>query len=547
MSVHFAGFSADYNGTWTSVTPSNNCIGSLSNYTLIAVSPKSTAQLAAVSVGDTVRITFPAGFDLTTISGGSVDGTPIASSIVKGATTLSFETPVAIAKNATFTIILYDVTNHSAVGDYQLSMAIDNNTGTGIGNQNLYAAGASSEFTLISSPPAPTSEAASMISCTFFYANWNTATVANNYILDVATDSIFTNILAGYDSLVVGNDTTYKVTGLNPATTYYYRVSASNACGISGYSDFQAATTLSAPEPIIAASGPLTFCNGDSVILDAGNWEDYLWSTADTTRKITVFTSGSYFVTITDTNKCIATAPIVEIDVVTPKAEFGSDTIVCGGCVVLDAGNPGASYLWSTGEEYKTIKVCVSDTFWVYITDIDGCKGTDTIVVTIHPVPMVDLGPDISAPAGETVILDAGNFGSTFLWNTSDTTQTISVTTSGTYYVLVINDYDCYDVDSIKVEFTTGINEFANKMQNLRVSPNPANGNVNVGFTIQKASDVQLKIYNYTGAVVYAETLANQAGEINKNIDLSAMTPGIYFLQLAQGNQSQTVKIIRTK
>ncbi|MEM7659175.1 MAG: hypothetical protein AAF399_23850, partial [Bacteroidota bacterium] len=47
--------------------------------------------------------------------------------------------------------------------------------------------------------------------------------------------------------------------------------------------------------------------------------------------------------------------------------------------------------------------------------------------------PIVDLGPDLSAC--DSAVLDAGNAGATYVWNTTETSQTITITSSGMYWV----------------------------------------------------------------------------------------------------------------
>ena len=72
----------------------------------------------------------------------------------------------------------------------------------------------------------------------------------SGYYLDVATDSAFTNMVSGFNSLNVGNVTSYAVTGISNGTDYYYRVRAYNASGPSAssagtYVDFSAPTLAS--------------------------------------------------------------------------------------------------------------------------------------------------------------------------------------------------------------------------------------------------------------------------------------------------------------
>jgi len=93
-------------------------------------------------------------------------------------------------------------------------------------------------------PPAPVATAATNIGQISFTANWNASTGATSYLLQVASDSIFRLIVPGYNNLNVGNVLTQSVTGLTPATTYFYRLKASNAGGPSGNSNSIVVTTL---------------------------------------------------------------------------------------------------------------------------------------------------------------------------------------------------------------------------------------------------------------------------------------------------------------
>nr|WP_288833324.1 T9SS sorting signal type C domain-containing protein [uncultured Flavobacterium sp.] len=106
----------------------------------------------------------------------------------------------------------------------------------------------------------PSTASPSSASCTGFTAQWGYAANATNYILDVATDSGFTSIVSGYNNLSVGNVLNYVVTGLNPSTTYYYRVRASG-CGTSASSSTMSIATSTVTVPSTAGAYSAT-CNG---------------------------------------------------------------------------------------------------------------------------------------------------------------------------------------------------------------------------------------------------------------------------------------------
>jgi hypothetical protein len=87
-----------------------------------------------------------------------------------------------------------------------------------------------------------------------FMANWDRVNDAIGYRLDVSTNSSFTSYVEGYHNLDVGDATGRIVTGLNPGTTYFYRVRAYDATGTTGYSAVMAATTVATTGLIINAT-----------------------------------------------------------------------------------------------------------------------------------------------------------------------------------------------------------------------------------------------------------------------------------------------------
>jgi phosphodiesterase/alkaline phosphatase D-like protein len=73
---------------------------------------------------------------------------------------------------------------------------------------------------------APVATAATGVGQTSFTANWNAYTGAVVYLLDVSESSDFSTFVYE-DQQVNAPTTSYVVIGLNPNTTYYYRVRAS--------------------------------------------------------------------------------------------------------------------------------------------------------------------------------------------------------------------------------------------------------------------------------------------------------------------------------
>ena len=202
------------------------------------------------------------------------------------------------------------------------------------------------------------------------------------------------------------------------------------------------------PLPVLDFGGAITTC-GDSIILDAENdGSSYLWNTSESSQIITAKTSGTYSVTVTTTNTCkLSTAVAVSLNsLFTPN--LGDDRAACVQ-TILDAGNPNSSYTWNTGEISRTISTTESGQYFVEIIDQNGCIGADTINITIHQNPTVDLGNDTTICSGDEVILDAQNGTASFDWSTGDTDQTISVSQSGSYSVIVTDVNNCKASSSI--------------------------------------------------------------------------------------------------
>src|SRR4029077_6447405 len=72
---------------------------------------------------------------------------------------------------------------------------------------------------------------------------WPVVNDAKGYLLDVSTSNSFSSYVDGYHGLDVGNVNGRAVTGLNPGTTYYYRVRPYNGAGSGEYSNVTTATT----------------------------------------------------------------------------------------------------------------------------------------------------------------------------------------------------------------------------------------------------------------------------------------------------------------
>lgn len=130
----------------------------------------------------------------------------------------------------------------------------------------------------------------------------------------------------------------------------------------------------------------------------------------------------------------------------------GSLNLCEGDSVQLNGGTGFYSYLWSTGATTQKIWVKETGDYWVHVYAVNGgYYGIDTIHVTVNPVPkdaniLLDGTKEFCAGGSVGISLAPAYdpSGLTLYWPaTGSTNSSITVTTSGSYYLLLTNAYGC--------------------------------------------------------------------------------------------------------
>ncbi len=215
----------------------------------------------------------------------------------------------------------------------------------------------------------------------------------------------------------------------------------------SGCSSNILAQTLSGPSapatPTITPGGPTTFCSGGSVTLTSSPASTYLWSTGATTSSISVSASGSYTVTVGNGSGCVATSSITMVTVnPSPSVPIivagGSTTFCTGGSVTLTSSSATGN-TWSTTEVTQAITVSTSGTYTVTVSN-GTCSTTSAgTSITVNPPPATPTitpgGPTTFCSGGSVTLTSSAPTGNT--WSTSETTNSIVVSASGSYTVSV--------------------------------------------------------------------------------------------------------------
>ena len=313
---------------------------------------------------------------------------------------------------------------------------------------------------------------------------------------------------------------------ISPVISGSYTVQVTNASGCQSAASLATVVTVNTlpATPTILAGGPTTFCPGGSVNLTSSLGKSYLWSTGETSSSITANDAGSYSVRITDATGCESLESAF-LDV-THEAVPSIPAITASGSLMLCAGESveliasiGNSYLWSTGETTSSIIVNAGGSYTVKVTNSSGCESVlslpSTVSVNVLPSkPIITTSGPTGFCEGSSVTLTS-SMSSGYSWSTGESTQSINVSLSGNYSVIVSNEFNCTSVVSDGTDIT---------VFSLPVPPI-----VNPGGLTEFCEGGSVSL---SGPVANGYLWSN--GETNQSINASIS--GIYTLQILDGN-----------
>jgi hypothetical protein len=337
---------------------------------------------------------------------------------------------------------------------------------------------------------------------------------------------------AGSSYLWSNGATTQSIT-VGSSGNYSVQITNANGCQSAASAAVSVTVNPLPSTPTITAGGPTTFCQGGSVVLTSSTGSSYLWSNGATTQSITVSSSGSYSVQVTNANGCqsgasAATTVTVNPLPATPTITTGGPTTFCQGGSVTLTSSAGSSYLWGNGATTQSITVGSSGNYSVQVTNANGCQSgaSAATTVTVNPLPAT---PTITA-GGPTTFCQGGSItltssaGSSYLWSNGATTQSITVAGSGNYSVQVTNVNGCQSAASSATAVTVNplppiptITQAGNTLTSSAASGNQwhFNGTAIAGATSQS--------YTYTTGGNYSVTVTNASGCSSSSAVLTAM------------------------
>ncbi|MEM6320101.1 MAG: immunoglobulin domain-containing protein [Bacteroidota bacterium] len=276
---------------------------------------------------------------------------------------------------------------------------------------------------------------------------------------------------SGGDTYEWSNGASDAVITVSPKETTTYTLIVANEFGCT---DTDEVLVDLVPEFAVQVSSDTFFCLGESTQLNAVGGSSYTWSPAIGLDDVNVAnptasptTTTTYAVEIKDEMGCIVNRAIsievkqVENFTLTPNQD------VCEGNSIRLEASGGQTYNWFPNNAFANPNVAIQEVspsndaiYRVEVMDEFGCKTSDSVQVTVRPIPTVTLeavseiceGENLSLLGGSIDVVEWDWIGVDFSSNEQNA-QVINIlpNQSGQFKLIGRTEFGCENADSLMV------------------------------------------------------------------------------------------------
>jgi len=229
--------------------------------------------------------------------------------------------------------------------------------------------------------------------------------------------------------------------------------------------------------------------NGSATAIVSGGTVPYIysWSNGGVVPTIVNLTAGSYTVTVTDLNGCTGTASVIitqpqpltaVINPINVSCNLGSDG---GANAVTSGGTPGYTFAWSNGQTTSNLQNVSIGTYYLTITDANGCTFNDSVKITQPPPIIITFTNQNVLCNGDCngtskAIVSGGTAPYTYSWNTlpAQTNQTATGLCAASYIVTVTDAHGCTTNNTVTITEPAAL--AANASSTSTTCPTACNG-----------------------------------------------------------------------
>ncbi|GAB5539075.1 MAG: hypothetical protein Salg2KO_11780 [Salibacteraceae bacterium] len=297
--------------------------------------------------------------------------------------------------------------------------------------------------------------------------------------------------------------------------------------------------------PEIEAEGDTSICQGDRIVLTARGTDNYSWTPTETVLDPTLPTTPAFpeettvFVVKTS-NSCGSAYDTVRIEVLPIEVEAFADTAVCAGDSVTLGASGSLIYKW-TGAEFERPNynqfpsILPKESGWYHVTgsNIAKCEKVDSLYVTVHPLPFLDLKTNEDTITGLTNVLLIADSESPHRWFSTGyvpCTDCDSIKVypryETKYFVEVIDSNQCRVLDSISVEAISTIY--------IPKSFTPNGDDINDLFIVRGHNilDYEISIRNRWGEEIFKSRDLNRHWDGTKHNNGHPLGDGVYSYEI---------------
>ncbi len=274
---------------------------------------------------------------------------------------------------------------------------------------------------------------------------------------------------------------------INATSSGIYTITVMDDNGCSGIDEFHI-QILDSPQPSII--GDSIICHNQSLIINAGEYISYSWSTGEFTQNIEVNTGGTYTVTVVDENNCEG---IDEINIFESNLQF-----------TCTEGLPSSG----SGVNDGSIDVSINGGIPPYSISWTGTSSGNIIV--------------------------------------NDLNTSINNLAEGDYEITIADSLECSLIVSCSV-ITTSIFELLPTLLEYTLSPNPASSILNIKLALNEETiETNITIRDILGREVYSNKFINSL-TIDSFIELNDFSEGTYFISFEIDNKIFTDRFVVAK
>jgi len=295
----------------------------------------------------------------------------------------------------------------------------------------------------------------------------------------------------------------------------------------------------------LSAGGPLQFCAGRTVTLDAGGgWMRYRWNTGEQTRLLQVDRSGIYFCSVTDSIGRTGVSDTLRVTVLPEPRPLlnvtGSNPMCPDDSLLLEAPTGYVSYTWNRGSTSRIEVAKSPGIYYVSVVDTNGCVGySDTVQVTTWPAP--------SATIRRSSDSLYANDAAAWQWYrdgqqlASATQQGLALPGLGTYTVQVSDSNGCTAMSDPFDVTVLPVDELPVFVRGFDVYPNPSNGRFTLALTLDRPMAVGLHVSNMLGRDVHQREYP-PTHAVRETLDFPEVPPGVYLLRVRIGPRTEITR-----